>query len=109
MRQAKIIYKDEEAGLLTQLNNGSFVFRYHDAWISDTDKPPISLTFPKNQQEYRSGFLFAFFYNMLPEGANKQLVCHALRIDKADHFGILLNTAAYDNIGAVRVIKLDNV
>jgi len=108
MRQAKIIYKGEEAGLLTQLDNGSFVFRYHDAWISDSNQPPVSLTFPKNQQEYRSEYLFPFFYNMLPEGANKQLVCHALRIDKADHFSILLNTAAYDTIGAVRVIKLDN-
>ena len=46
---------------------------------------------------------------MLPEGANKQVVCHAMRIDKSDHFGLLLNTAKYDTIGAVRIIKIDNV
>lgn len=107
MRQAKIIYKEEEAGSLTQSDDGSFVFRYHDVWINDREKPPISLTFPKNQAEYRSEFLFPFFYSILPEGANKQLVCHAFRIDKKDHFGILLNTAAYDTIGAVKVIKMD--
>ncbi|WP_430811903.1 MULTISPECIES: HipA N-terminal domain-containing protein [unclassified Carboxylicivirga] len=109
MRQAKVIYKNEEAGLLTQLDSGAFVFRYSDAWFNATDKPPISLTLPKNQQEYQSEYLFPFFYNMLPEGTNKQVVCHAMRIDKDDHFGLLLTTASYDTIGAVRIIKTDNV
>lgn len=101
------MYKDEEAGLLTQLDSGAFVFRYHDAWFHATNKPPISLTFPKNQQEYQSAYLFPFFYNILPEGTNKEVACHALRIDKTDDFGLLLNTAKYDTIGAVRVIKID--
>ncbi len=109
MREAKVIYKNEEAGLLTQLDNGDFVFRYHDTWFNSADKPAISLTLPKNQQEYHAEHLFPFFYNMLPEGTNKQVVCHALRIDEKDHFGLLLNTATYDTIGAVRIIKTDNV
>jgi serine/threonine-protein kinase HipA len=109
MREAKVIYKNEEAGLLTQLDNGAFVFRYHDNWFNSVDKPAISLTLPKNQQEYQSEHLFPFFYNMLPEGTNKEVVCHALRIDKTDHFGLLLNTATYDTIGAVRIIKIDKV
>ncbi len=109
MRQAKVIYKDEEAGLLTQLNSGVFIFRYHDYWFNAVNKPAISLTFPKNKQEYTSKYLFPFFYNMLPEGTNKQIVCHAMRIDKKDYFGLLLNTATYDTIGAVRIIKIDNV
>lgn len=109
MRQAKILYKNEEAGLLTQLDNGVFVFRYHDAWFNAADKPAISLTLLKNQQEYQSEYLFPFFYNMLPEGTNKQVACHALRIDTKDHFGLLLNTATYDTIGAVRIIKIDDV
>jgi HipA-like protein len=109
MRQAKVIYKNEEAGLLTQLDSGAFVFRYHDAWFNAADKPAISLTFPKNKQEYQSEHLFPFFYNMLPEGTNKQVVCHVMRIDKKDPFGLLLNTATYDTIGAVRIIKINNV
>lgn len=108
MRQAKIIYKNQEAGLLTQLDNGDFVFRYHDTWFDATDKPAVSLTLPKVQQEYRGKHLFPFFYNMLPEGSNKQVVCQAKRIDPEDHFGILLNTASYDTIGAVRVLKTAN-
>lgn len=107
MRQAKVLYKKEEAGLLSQLDNGAFVFRYHDAWFNAEDKPAISLTLPKNQQEYTSEHLFPFFYNMLPEGSNKQVVCHAMRIDQKDDFGLLLTTAANDTIGAVQIIKID--
>ena len=67
MRQAEVFYKKEAAGLLTQLDNGSFIFRYHDQWFESTDRPSISLTLPKSQQEYESEYLFPFFYNMLPE------------------------------------------
>lgn len=109
MRHAKVIYKDEEAGSLKQLDSGSFVFRYNDLWFNAQDKPPISLTFPKHNQEYESDYLFPFFYNMLPEGTNKDVVCQNLRIDKTDYFGILLNTARYDTIGAVRIIKLSSL
>ncbi len=107
MRQAKILYKDEEAGVLTQNDDGSFVFRYNDAWIADSNKPGISLSLPKIEQEYYSKFLFPFFYNILPEGSNKQIVCKHNRIDKNDYFGLLITTAKYDSVGAVRVIKLE--
>lgn len=107
MRQAKILYKDEEAGVLTQNEDGSFMFRYHDAWMADNRKPGICLSIPKTDQEYYSKFLFPFFYHMLPEGSNKQVVCKHHRIDKKDYFGLLITTARYDTIGAVRVIKLE--
>jgi serine/threonine-protein kinase HipA len=44
---------------------------------------------------------------MLPEGTNKQVVCQLNRIDQKDYFGLLLNTAKYDTIGAVTVIKME--
>jgi serine/threonine-protein kinase HipA len=46
---------------------------------------------------------------MLPEGANKKSVCFNNRIDEDDYFGILLATAGFDTIGAVRVLKMDDV
>jgi HipA-like protein len=105
MRQATILYKDEEAGVLTQNDDGSFMFRYHDAWMADSSKPGISLGMPKTEQEYHSKFLFPFFTNMLPEGSNRQIVCKHHRIDDKDYFGLLMTIAKYDSIGAVRVIK----
>ena len=107
MRKAGILYKEEEAGVLTQYDDGSFIFRYHDDCMADSSKPGISLTLPKSQQEYHSKYLFPFFYNMLPEGSNKQLVCKLMRIDSDDPFGLLLTTAKTDTIGAVRVIKME--
>tara|TARA_R100001369_G_scaffold36196_1_gene61544 strand:- start:41998 stop:42324 length:327 start_codon:yes stop_codon:yes gene_type:complete len=108
LRQAEILYKKEPAGLLTQLDDGSFVFRYHKIWFNDTTKPAISLSLPKTQQEFNAKHLFSFFYNMLPEGSNKQTVCFENRIDTNDHFGILLTTAKYDTIGAVQVKKIES-
>jgi HipA-like protein len=107
MRKAKILYKNQEAGMLIQHDNGSFTFKYDNSWISDETKPAISLTLPKSQQEYHSDFLFPFFYNMLPEGSNKQIVCKLNRLDLNDYFGLLLTTAKNDTIGAIKVIKIE--
>lgn len=106
MRKAAILFKGEEAGVLMQHDDGTFTFQYHDTWIADNSKPSISLTFSKEKQVYNSKYLFSFFYNMLPEGANKQIVCKHLRIDSDDYFGLLMFIAKTDTIGAIRVIKL---
>ena len=107
MRKAKILYKDKEAGDLTQNDDGSFTFCYNDNWLADSNKPDISLTLPKIEQEFHSKFLFPFFYNMLPEGSNKQVVCKLNKLDQTDYFGLLMTTAKNDSIGAVRVIKIE--
>jgi serine/threonine-protein kinase HipA len=107
MRQAEILYKKEAAGLLTQLNSGSFVFRYHNQWFESKEKPAISLTLPKDQQKYESEYLFPFFLNMLPEGSNRQNICFELRIATKDHFGLLLTTAKYDTVGAIQVKEIE--
>ncbi|MCF8714271.1 HipA N-terminal domain-containing protein [Joostella atrarenae] len=106
MRQAEVLYKDEVAGLLIQKNDGAFQFCYSDSWYSDSSKPAISLTLPKNEQEYTSKHLFPFFYNMLPEGSNKEVVCYELRLDPDDYFGILLSVAENDTIGAIKIKKV---
>lgn len=103
MRKGEVFYKNELAGTIIQLDDGSFTFRYEDAWFLNSDKPAISLTLPKSQKEYHSEYLFPFFYNMLPEGKNKQVVCFNLRIDPSDYFGLLLSVANNDTIGAIKV------
>ncbi|MEM6264091.1 MAG: HipA N-terminal domain-containing protein [Bacteroidota bacterium] len=105
MRQADIFYKDEYAGVLTEHDDGSYSFRYTDAWILDSKKPSISLTLPKSQQTHTAPYLLPFFYHMLSEGTNKAKVCQHLRIDPEDEFGLLLRTAHTDTIGAVTIKK----
>ena len=108
MRKAKVFFKNEEAGILTQYDDGSFSFRYHEDWVANNDKQNISLTLPKTEREFHSKYLFPFFYNMLPEGSNKQVVCKLNRIDSDDYFGLLMTTAKNDSIGAVTVRRIDN-
>ena len=68
MRIAGILYKDQEAGLLTQQDDGSFTFRYYNAWMTDSSKPGISLSLPKSKQEYHSPSLFPFFFHRSENG-----------------------------------------
>ena len=105
MRKADILYKGAKAGELVQHDDGTFTFRYTDAWFQDQGRPPVSLTLPKNRQEYRADYLFPFFFNMLPEGHNRDAICRMERLDRDDHFGLLLTVAVNDAIGAVTVRK----
>ena len=107
MRAAKIFFKEHEAGILTQQDDGTFTFQYNSLWVDDSSKPAISLTLPKIAEPYYSRYLFPFFYNMLPEGSNKQIVCQLNRLDKTDYFGLLLTIAKTDTIGAVTVSKIN--
>lgn len=106
MRAANVLYKSDPAGILTQKDNGSFHFKYNEDWLSDPLKPAISLTLPKGQDEFYSETLFPFFYHLLPEGANKRIVCRTFKIDKDDEFGILLHTSKIDTIGAVTLQRI---
>jgi HipA-like protein len=103
MRKAEVYRNGALAGILTEENRKSYVFRYHDVYFNDSNKPAISLTLPKTQREYNSEFLFPVFFNMLSEGANRKLQCTQLRIDEEDDFGLLMATAQFDTIGAITV------
>ena len=106
MRKAKVKFKGEYAGTLIQEDGGNFIFHYDKNWFDDQRKPAISLTLPKSEQPYASANLFPFFFHMLPEGVNKQLICKLMKIDPDDSFGLLLNTASYDSIGAITVEQI---
>jgi len=106
MRTAEVYRNGELAGLLTEHNRNNYVFIYDTAYFFDDGKPAISLTLPKTQQEYKSKFLFPFFFNMLSEGVNRKLQSTQLKIDENDNFGLLMATAQYDTIGAITVKPL---
>lgn len=106
MRRAAVYENNILAGVLEQTDKGEFIFRYDDNYFADLSRPAISLTLPKEKQEYHSRFLFPFFFNMLSEGANKRIQCMKYKIDERDHFGLLLATANKDTIGSVTVRKL---
>ncbi len=107
MRTARVFYNQIPAGILTEDDRRSYRFIYDDAYFNDGRLPSISLTLPKNQKEFKSDYLFPFFYNMLAEGVNRTLQSRQLRIDEEDSFGFLLATAGFDTIGAITVRPIE--
>jgi serine/threonine-protein kinase HipA len=103
MRAMEIYRNGVLAGILSEENRKSYIFRYDERYFNDTTKPAISLTLPKLKMEYRSQYLFPFFFNMLSEGENRKLQSIQLKIDEEDNFGLLMATAQYDTIGAITV------
>lgn len=97
-----VYYNGFLAGTI-RYNNGKYVFKYDDHYVSNPDAPSLSLTLPKTKKEYRSTILFPFFFGLLAEGADKELQCKILKIDERDHFTRLLKTAGMETIGAVTV------
>ena len=102
MRKAIVNFKGIPSGIIEENENG-FVFRYDDDYFQDSTQRTISLTLPKTQQTYYHPSLFPVFYNMFPEGFNKDRLCRFLKIDEDDFFGLLLAAAQYETIGAITV------
>jgi len=103
MRRAEVYLRGEFTGILTEISRNEYVFRYDTDYFFNPEKADLSLILNKSQQEYRSSYLFPFFFNMLSEGSNRMVQSRVLGIDANDHFGILLATAQNDVIGAVTV------
>lgn len=106
-RAVNVYIKGIYAGILTEIDHEHYSFRYDDAYYNDPDMPPVSLTMPKDKQEYLSSFLFPVFFNMTSEGDNRIIQARNLHIDEKDDFGILSATGHTDTIGAITVIPLE--
>ena len=108
MRELAVYYNDIEAGILTEKHPGAgYTFQYKEEYLNST-MPPISISLPKQSSTYNSDHLFPFFSNMLPEGANRRVICRSLRIDENDFFGLLEAMADKDFIGAVNIRRINN-
>lgn len=103
MAKTLLIYSDKTlAGKLIQHSPHEYEFAY-DAAYCDGEHIPISPTLPITTEVYRSEYLFPFFANLLPEGANKRTICRHLHIDEHDYFSLLASFAGKDFIGNISV------
>ncbi|MDJ1471852.1 HipA N-terminal domain-containing protein [Cytophagaceae bacterium DM2B3-1] len=107
--QAGVYINDQLAGILEKVSDRHYIFRYDLQYFNDPDCLSISLSLPKDKQEYNSTTLFPFFYGLLSEGINKQTQCRLLHIDENDHFGLLLRTAHTNTIGAITVKEIKDM
>lgn len=108
MRKLEVYNNETKAGILTEQNPGrGYTFVYIPAYLV-SGLPPVSLTLPKSQEAYESEFLFPFFTNLLPEGANRKVICREKRIDDKDFFGMLMATVGTDMIGSVNFREVEH-
>ncbi|PUE64835.1 HipA N-terminal domain-containing protein [Arcobacter lacus] len=105
MQRAKVFRNNIFAGLLTKLNEKEYVFVYDKEYLKLPNKKPISLTLPLQEEEFKSSYLFPFFYNLLAEGKLKDIQCKKLRIDKDDDFSRLILTTKENTIGSITIEK----
>ena len=104
-----VVYNNKiAAGTIEKDAEGFYLFQYNDEYYNNNNYPPISLTLPKTQQQYRAETIFPFFYGLLSEGINKDIQCRLYKIDEEDDFTRLLLTARYDTIGAITVKPEDD-
>lgn len=106
MRRAKVYRNRIFTGILSEIDDNGYEFKYDSEYFNDKSQPGISLTIPKTKLTHTSKHLFPFFFNMLSEGTNRVLQSKLLKIDERDFFGLLLATAQYDTIGAITVKQI---
>ena len=103
MRQLNVYVNERKAGVLTEINPGEGYSFQYDSDYQLSDAPSISVTLSKKRDRYESSTLFPFFANMIPEGANRKVICRLHKIDENDLFGILTAMAGTDFIGGTHI------
>lgn len=107
MRKCKVQVDGIEAGILTEKDNPrGYVFKYTKDYL-DKGLPPVCLSMPLREEEYRAPTLFPYFFNILSEGDNRAIQSSVHHLDRDDDFGILLATAQFDTVGAVTVKRIE--
>ena len=102
MKKGYVYCDNVLAGTLTQNDDGVFVFCYDDAYLSNENSKPISLTLPKSQKQYESNILFPFFDGLIPEGYLLELALKKYNLSNNDRMSLLLKTCR-NPIGIVSI------
>ena len=99
MRKAKIFVKGVEAGILTELKQGTeYVFEYLDGY----DDIEVSRTMPTKVKVYKFDKFPPFFDGLLPEGIQLEGLLKIRKIDKNDYFSQLI-AVGEEMVGVVTV------
>lgn len=102
MRQGKVYYKNHLAGILTETNDGDYVFLYDKQYVKDHPGDFITFKMPVTNKAYTEKRLFAFFEGLIPEGWLLNIASASWKINKNDRMGLLL-ACCQNCIGAVSV------
>ena len=102
MRQGKVFYKNELAGIITESNEGEYIFQYDEKYVQNYPNDFITFTMPVSHKPYIDNRLFPFFEGLIPEGWLLDIASESWKINKNDRMGLLL-ACCQNCIGAVSV------
>jgi len=102
MREGQVFYKDDFAGMITETDEGEYVFHYDVKYQKDHPDDFITFTMPVTDQPYTEKRLFSFFDGLIPEGWLLDIASENWKINRNDRMGLLL-ACCVNCIGAVSV------
>lgn len=102
MRQGKVFYKDEFAGIISETSDGEYVFHYNEDYVKHHPDEFITFTMPVRSKPYIEKRLFPFFEGLIPEGWLLNIASENWKINTNDRMGLLL-ACCQNCIGAVSV------
>ena len=105
MRKAKVYYKDHLAGIISESNEGEFIFQYDDQYVKEHPSEFITFTMPVKDKPYTDKRLFPFFEGLIPEGWLLDIASKNWKISRNDLMGLLL-AFCQNFIGAVIVVPI---
>lgn len=103
MRQANIYYADELAGLLTETDDGTYVFQYNETYVIEKPGQFLTFTMPVRNEPYFQNSLFSFFEGLIPEGWLLDIASKNWKLNINDRMGLLI-ACCHNCIGAISVI-----
>ena len=106
MRKGIVKYNNELAGVLTEEDNGEYLFVYDEQYIQKYSHQFITFQMPVSPRPYKSKRLFSFFDGLIPEGWLLNIATESWKINKNDRMGLLL-ACCQNAIGAVSVHPLN--
>jgi serine/threonine-protein kinase HipA len=102
MRQGKVFYNGQFAGIITETDDGEYLFQYDKKYINNFPEQFITFTMPVSKKIYRDNRLFPFFEGLIPEGWLLEIASKNWKINPNDRMGLLL-ACCKNCIGAVSV------
>ena len=103
MRKAEIYYQEHLAGILTETDEGEYVFQYDDQYVKNHPDDFITFSMPVSRMPFREKRLFPFFEGLIPEGWLLDIASKSWKINRNDRMGLLL-ACCRNCIGAVSVV-----
>lgn len=102
MRQGNVFYKDFFAGIITENNDGEYLFQYDKQFINEHPNSFITFSMPVGYVVYKNKQLFPFFEGLIPEGWLLDIASENWKMNPNDRMGLLL-ACCQNCIGAVSV------